>query len=104
MNQAGVTYDPVDYARRPLTRAELDDIMGDEAPASVISQRSPSLRKLGIAHEDLGDEQAIEIMRENNAVIRRPVIVRGDRRIRGFDREAYEQLAREQQASGADGS
>ncbi len=103
MNQADVVYEPVDYARRPLTREQLDDIMGGAPPPSFVNARSPSFRNAGIVHEDLSDDQSLEFMLENNASIRRPVVADGDMRIVGFDAQAYEALAQQQKARGSDG-
>ena len=96
MDRAGVVYEPYDYARRPLTPEELADIVGSGRASSFLNPRSPAFRKLGIAHQDLDDESAIEIMRQNNVVVRRPIVVHGDQRIIGLDADAYERLARAQ--------
>ena len=99
MDQAGVEYEPRDYARRPLTAEELADIIGDCQAASFVNPRSPAFRKLGISHQDLDDESANRIMHENNVVVRRPIVVHGDERIIGLDVDAFERLAREQTSS-----
>ena len=97
MDRAGVVYEPHDYARRPLTAEELADIVGNARPASFVNPRSPAFRRLGVSHPDLEDASALEIMRENNVVVRRPIVVHGDQRIIGLDADAYERLARHQQ-------
>ena len=98
MDGAGVAYEPHDYARRPLTPEELADIVGSGAAATFVNPRSPAFRKLGIAHQDLDDESALRIMRENNVVVRRPIVVHGEERIIGLDVDAFERLARAQTA------
>ena len=99
MDQAGVEYEPRDYARRPLTPEELADIVGGGSAAAFVNPRSPAFRKLGISHQDLDEESATRIMHENNVVVRRPIVVHGDERIIGLDADAFERLAREQAAS-----
>ena len=101
LNKSGVVYEPHDYARRQLTSEELADIVGNAPPASFVNPRSPAFRRLGISHDDLEDEMAIEIMGANNVLVRRPVVVHGDQRIIGLDADAYERLARQQQESGS---
>ena len=101
LNQSGVVYEPHDYARRLLTSEELADIVGNAPPATFVNPRSPAFRRLGISHDDLEDEMAIEIMGANNVLVRRPVVVHGDQRIIGLDADAYERLARQQQESGS---
>ena len=101
MDTAGVVYEPRDYARRPLTSEELADIVGSGRASSFVNPRSPAFRKLGVSHEDLDAESAIEIMRENNVIVRRPIVVHGDQRIVGLDADAFERLARQQESASA---
>ena len=98
MDRAGVEYEPRDYARRPLTPEDLADIVGSGSAAAFVNPRSPAFRKLGIAHQDLDDESALRVMDENNVVVRRPIVVRGEERIIGLDVDAFERLARAQAA------
>lgn len=93
-----MVYEPHDYARRPLTPEELADIVGSGSAAAFVNPRSPAFRKLGTSHEDLDDESSTRIIRDNNVVMRRPVVVHGDERIIGLDEDAFERLAREQAA------
>lgn len=90
-----MAYEQHDYASRPLTRSELDDILMDTAPQELVSSRSPTFRRLGIPYEELTAEQAIELMLEHNTIVRRPVVRWGKKRIVGLDPDAYEALAKE---------
>ncbi len=82
-----------DYARRALTSDELRELVGPQSPRNLVNPRSPAFRKLGLEIADISEDQALAIMLQDNAIIRRPVIVRGAERIVGFDQVAYAQLA-----------
>ena len=82
-----------DYARRPLTSDELRELVGPQSPRNLVNPRSPTFRKLGLELADLSEDQAFAIMLQDNALIRRPVIVRGAERVVGFDEAAYARLA-----------
>ena len=86
-------YEPRDYARKPLTDDEIRAIGGSQALREVINPRSPSFRKLGIERDSIDDALALELMLENQNLVRRPVLAAGDVRIFGFDADAYEELA-----------
>ena len=86
-------YEPRDYARKPLTDDEIRAIGGSQALREVINPRSPSFRKLGIERDSIDDALALELMLENQNLVRRPVLAAGDMRIFGFDADAYEELA-----------
>ncbi len=93
MNATGLEYAPRDYARKPLTENEIRAIGGPYPLREVMNPRSPSFRKLGIEREGIDDAQALELMLENQNLVRRPTLAAGDVRVFGFDADAYEELA-----------
>lgn len=93
MNATGIDYEPRDYARKPLTEADIRAIGGSQPLREVINPRSPSFRKLGIERDSIDDDQALELMLENQNLVRRPTLAAGEVRIFGFDADAYEELA-----------
>lgn len=86
-------YEPRDYARRPLTEDDIRAIAGPHALRDVMNPRSPSFRKLGIERDSIDDDQALELMLDNQNLVRRPTLAAGDVRIFGFDADGYEELA-----------
>ncbi len=92
MDSTGLAYTPRNYARRPLTRAELLDLVGPRAPREAVNPRSPAVRALGVDAATLADDQALALMLENQNLIRRPVLAVGERRIAGFTPDAYADL------------
>lgn len=86
-------YEPRDYARKPLTEDDIRAIAGPHALREVMNPRSPSFRKLGIERDTIDDAQALELMLDNQNLVRRPTLAAGDVRVFGFDADAYEELA-----------
>lgn len=86
-------YEPRDYARKPLTEDDIRTIAGPHSLRDVINPRSPSFRKLGIERDSIDDDQALELMLDNQNLVRRPTLAAGEVRIFGFDADAYEELA-----------
>ncbi len=86
-------YEPRDYARKPLTADDIRAIAGPHAVREVINPRSPTFRKLGLERDSIDDAQALELMLDNQNLVRRPTLAAGDVRIFGFDADAYEELA-----------
>ena len=93
MNATGVAYEPRDYARKPLTEDDIRAIGGSLPLREVINPRSPTFRKLRIERDTIDDAQALELMLENQNLVRRPVLADGEVRIFGFDPDAYQNLA-----------
>lgn len=86
-------YEPRDYARKPLTVDDIRAIAGPHALREVMNPRSPSFRKLGIERDSIDEDQALELMLDNQNLVRRPTLAAGHVRIFGFDADAYEELA-----------
>ena len=86
-------YEPRDYARKPLTEDDIRAIAGPHALREVMNPRSPSFRKLGIERDTIDDAQALELMLDNQNLVRRPTLAAGEVRVFGFDADAYEELA-----------
>ena len=93
MNATGIDYEPRDYARKPLTEDDIRAIGGAHPLREVINPRSPSFRKLGLERDSIDDAQALELMLENQNLVRRPTLAAGNVRIFGFVADAYEELA-----------
>ena len=86
-------YEPRDYARKPLTADDIRSIAGPHPLREVMNPRSPSFRKLGIERDTIDDAQALELMLDNQNLVRRPTLAAGEVRVFGFDADAYGELA-----------
>lgn len=79
-----------DLFKQPLSRDELRALLKGRPAATIFARRSPTARKLGLDPARLSDEELIDLMAQHPTLIRRPLLVRGDELIVGFDRAAYE--------------
>jgi arsenate reductase len=82
-----------DYAKRPLEAAELERLLPAD-PASMLGTKSPKYRELGLKGRTLSKAEAIELMVQDNNLLKRPILVHPNGVIIGFDKAAYENLAR----------
>ena len=82
-----------DYAKRPLEAAELDRLLPVD-PAPMLGTKSPKYRELGLKDRRLSKAEAIALMVEDNNLLKRPILIHPEGVIIGFDKAAYERLAR----------
>jgi arsenate reductase (glutaredoxin) len=61
-------------------------------PHELLSKRSRPYKALGLADREIDDEELIKLMVEHPALIRRPLVVRGDRVVVGFDQRGLADL------------
>ena len=72
-----------DFFKEPFTRQEIQALATDVGTAQMFARRSPSLKKLGLADQDLSDERMVSLMLQEPRFIRRPLTQIGDRLVAG---------------------
>ena len=83
----GAELDERDYAKSPLSAAELKDLFADRDPRDFLNPRSPAFKAMGLAGKTLSAEQALALMAKEPNLIKRPIVIAGNEMIAGFDRD-----------------
>jgi len=83
--------DERDYAKSPLSRAELEDLFKGRDPRDFINPKSPAFKALGLKGKALTSEDALSLMSKEPNLIKRPLTIAGRTLIAGFDRDALRQ-------------
>src|SRR5215216_2749573 len=61
-------------------------------PSDLVSTRSRSYQSLQLGNRELNDAELLALMVEHPALIRRPLVVRGQRTVIGFNQQALSEL------------
>ena len=89
----GVDYQFHDYRKDGLDEEQLRAWVDELGWEALLNKRGLTWRKLPPeVREAIDEESAIQIMRENPAIIKRPLLDLGDRRVVGFDEARYAEL------------
>jgi arsenate reductase-like glutaredoxin family protein len=83
----GAELDERDYAKSPLSAAELSDLFAGRDPRDFLNPRSPAFKAMGLAGKTLSAEQALALMAKEPNLIKRPIVIAGKQLIAGFDRD-----------------
>jgi arsenate reductase-like glutaredoxin family protein len=83
----GAELDERDYAKSPLSAAELKDLFAGRDPRDFLSTRSPTFKAMGLAGKSLTPAQTIALMAKDPNLIKRPLVIAGKEIIAGFDRD-----------------
>ena len=86
-NDLGAELDERDYARAPLSAAELKQLFAGRDPRDFLNSRSPAFKAMNLAGKSLTPEQAIALMVKDPNLIKRPLTIAGKQIIAGFDRD-----------------
>lgn len=92
MRDQGITVDELDMAKRPLTAEELDHLIADRPVTDFLNPRNELFRERGMNENPPARAEAIRLMAENPNLVRRPLLVLGERILFGFDAAEYEAL------------
>lgn len=92
MREKGVAFEGHDYAKQPLTKAELEEFIDANNVGAFLNTRHKTYKASGWKEKPPTKAQAIAAILKEPNVIRRPIIAKGKQRIVGLDREAYAKL------------
>jgi len=87
-----VELDERDYARTPLTVAELKELFKGHDPRDFLNPKSPAFKAKGLAGKKLTREQALKLMVEDPNLIKRPLVIVGSEIIPGSERERLREI------------
>jgi len=80
--------DERDYAKQPLSRAELTELFAGRDPRDFLNPKSPAFKTMGLKGKTLTEKQALDLMAQEPNLIKRPLTLTGKEIIAGFDRDA----------------
>jgi arsenate reductase (glutaredoxin) len=92
--ELGAELESRDLDQQPLSEEELNELIGARDYKSFLNSRNELYRQRNMAEKTPPREEAIRLMSKNPNLIRRPVVVRGDRIVLGLDVPAYMSLLR----------
>ena len=88
--QNGVQVQERDYFKDPFTRQELTDLASSVGLPQIFASRSPSLKKMGLAGQDLSEAEMLDLMLKEPRLVRRPLVRLGDRLLVGANLKAVQ--------------
>jgi arsenate reductase-like glutaredoxin family protein len=92
--ELGAELEPRDLDKQPLSENELDELIGARDYRLFLNPRNEFYRERKMAEKPPSRAEAIRLMSETPNLIKRPVVVRGDRIVLGLDEPAYRKLLR----------
>ena len=89
--QKGADLEERDFFQDRLTEAEIRQLSASVGLAEMFAWRSPSLKQMGLAGQELSEAQMLELMLQEPRLVRRPLIKIGDRLVVGGSVQAIEE-------------
>jgi arsenate reductase/regulatory protein spx len=89
-----VAFETRDLFKEQLTAAEIRALarLTPLGVRGLLSTRSTQYKALGLDRRPVSDGELVDLMAKEPRLLRRPLVVAGDRLVVGFDRGAFETL------------
>ena len=81
-----------DLDTQPLCEKELRELIGRRDYVPFLNSRNELYREMNMAEKTPSRDEAIRLMSKNSSLIKRPIAMRGEEIVLGFDVTAYMKL------------
>lgn len=90
-----VEFEFIDVKKEPLTLDEIKDLEFKVGLDVLVNKRGTTYRNLGLKDKNLSKDEMLEVLEQNQSMIKRPVLVYEDGVLVGYDEEAFENFLKE---------
>jgi Spx/MgsR family transcriptional regulator len=87
-----VDFEERDYGKNPFTEKELREIIGDDPIEPFLNTRTPLYREKHMKQKSPSRDEAIKLMLKDSNLLKRPVIIKGKTKLKGFNEADVNQL------------
>jgi len=87
-----IDFEEREYGKHPFTEKELRDIIGDDPIQPFLNTRTPLYRERNMKQKPPSKDEAIKLMLKDPNLLKRPVIIKGTKKLTGFDEAEVRKL------------
>jgi arsenate reductase-like glutaredoxin family protein len=87
-----VDFEEREYGKNPFTAKELRDIIGDDPIEPFLNTRTPLYREKKMKQKPPLKDEAIKLILKDPNLLKRPVIIKGTKKLTGFDEAEVRKL------------
>jgi Spx/MgsR family transcriptional regulator len=87
-----VNFEEREYGKHPFTEIELREIIGGDPIEPFLNTRTPLYRERNMKLKPPSKDQAIKLMLKAPNLLKRPVIIKGKKKLTGFNEAEIKEL------------
>jgi Spx/MgsR family transcriptional regulator len=87
-----VAFEEREYGKNPLAEAELRELIGQGPIEELLNTRTLLYREKNMKQKPPTIEEAIKLMLKDPNLLKRPVIIKGKKKLTGFNEAELKQL------------
>jgi Spx/MgsR family transcriptional regulator len=80
-----IAFEEREYGKNPFSEKELREIVGDEPIENFLNTRTPLYREKNMKQKPPSKDEAIRLMLEDANLLKRPVFIKGRKKLTGFN-------------------
>jgi Spx/MgsR family transcriptional regulator len=79
-----IDFEEREYGKNPFTEKELRELIGDEPIEPFLNTRTSLYREKNMKQKPPSKDEAIKLMLKDPNLLKRPVIIKGKKKLTGF--------------------
>jgi Spx/MgsR family transcriptional regulator len=87
-----VDFEEREYGKKPFTEKELRDIIGDSPIEPFLSTRTALYKENNMKQKPPTKDEAIKLMLKDPNLLKRPVFIKGKKKLTGFKEDEVKEL------------
>jgi Spx/MgsR family transcriptional regulator len=87
-----IDFDEREYGKYPFSENELREIIGDGPIEKFLNSRTPLYREKNMKQKPPSKDEAIKLMLKDPNLLKRPVIIKGKKKLTGFNEAEVKEL------------
>jgi Spx/MgsR family transcriptional regulator len=87
-----IDFEEREYGKNPFSETELREIIGDGPIEKFLNTRTPLYREKNMKQKPPSKEEAIKLMLKDPNLLKRPVIIKGKKKLTGFHEAELKEL------------
>jgi len=87
-----IEFEEREYGKNPFSEKELKDIIGAEPIERFLNTRTPLSREKNMKQKPPSKDEAIKLMLRDPNLLKRPVIIKGKKKLTGFNEAEFKEL------------
>jgi len=87
-----VDFEEREYGKNPFSEKELRELIGGDPIEPFLNTRTPLYRERNMKQKPPSKDEAIKLMLQDPNLLKRPVIVKGKKKLTGFNEAEVKEL------------
>lgn len=92
MQSKKVDFEEREYGKNPFSEKELRELIGSDPIEPFLNTRTPLYREKNMKQKPPSKDEAIKLMLKDPNLLKRPVIVKGTKKLTGFNEAEVKEL------------